>query len=378
MADYDLLSEDDFFSQSEPSTRKEKEKPKEEADQDAVQPTEEDDLFKDIDQTIQKSIEELPLDKEEAGDDLIAGEASEESFEAIKQELEDDEGQIETDEGAAPAPLITDYEDEKQEKISYKPFIIGGTIVIFLIVLFIVLYNLYWTGGQEKTEEKTPAKQEAVQEKPAVSPEELQKQKFYGSVYGKTKKKLNLATGFVSTANKNAKLTSFLIYGDDMMYEIFSPDREKLAKYSLDVRDRFPGTKVILDNTSIRPGKNGGVFGLFRVQQTGSSGEGTASSVTNPFTSAAEAQRWLTSLADYNKLKVGKTRNKAAGKKASFAVYEIEAEITGSFEGCNSFLQSVANSGKNVEIYKLTFNAVDQKSFKSSKYQLKLILKVYI
>ncbi len=381
MADYDLLNEDDFFSPSKPSPKKEEDK-KEEPPASSEPESEEEDIFKDIDQTIQKSIEELPLGEDEqaeqpAEESSFSAEPEEESFESIKQELEEEES--EPNEAAAAPSIITDYEDEKQEKISYKPFIIGGVIVVLLIVVFLVIYNVYWKTGPEVATQPAEKKQEAVESKPKISPEELKKQQFYSSVYTQTKNNLNLTTGYLLSATKKARLTSFLIYGNEMMFEIFSPNREQLAKYSLEIRDKVPGVKVMLDNTSIRPGKNGGVFGLFRVQSSAAAaGSSEAATVTNPFGSAAEAQRWLSSLADYNKLKVGKTRNRAVGKKQGFSVYEIDTELTGSYENCTSFLQSVANSGKNAEIYKLTFNAIDQKSFKTSKYQLKLILKVYI
>jgi len=370
MAGYDLLSEDDFFSQTGQSSQKDKKKEDEFIPPQGHEP-EEDDLFKDIDQTIQNGIEDIPVDRVE-GDELIEDASypeephEDESFDAIRQELEE-----ETIDAEEEKPLIDDYEDEKQEGVNYKPFIIGMVVVVLLIIAFIVLYKFFWSGEGEQAAEQ---KQEEVQQ-PKLSPEELRKQQFYNSVYTQTKNRLSLVSNFLSSLNKNAKLSSFLIYGDDFMFEVFSPNREQLAKYNLDVRDRFAGVKVTLDNTSIRPGKNGGVFGLFRVKETSSSSGAT---VNNPFTSAGEAENWLSSLAANHKLKIGKTKNRPAGSQDTFSVYEIETDMNGTFEKCNTFIKSIANSGKNISIHKLILNAGDQRYFKPSKYQLKLILKVYI
>ncbi len=373
MAEYDLLSEDDFFSQTGQSSQKDKKKEDEFIPPEGHE-TEEDDLFKDIDQTIQSSIEDIPMDRDEVEEDEIIEEppypeeaTEEESFDSIRQELEE-----ETVESEPEKPLIEDYEDDKQEGINYKPFIIGMVVIVFLIAAFIVLYNIFWSGEGEPAAEQT---QEEVQQGPKLSPEELRKQQFYNSVYSQTKNKLGLVSNFLSSLSKNAKLSSFLVYGDDFMFEVFSPDREQLAKYNLDVRDRFAGVKVTLDNTSIRPGKNGGVFGLFRVKGSSPSAGGA---VSNPFTSVGEAESWLSSLAANHKLKIGKTRNRAAGRQENFSVSEIEVDISGTFDNCNSFIQAIANSGKNISIHKLILNAADQRYFKLSKYQLKLILKVYI
>jgi len=373
MAEYDLLSEDDFFSQTERSSQKDKKR-----EDEFIPPQEhegdEDDLFKDIDQSIESSIEDIPLDKDEGEEDTLIEEppypeSSEEdqSYDSIRQELEE-----ETVEEEQEKPLIEDYEDEKQEGINYKPFIIGMIVVVLLIVAFIVLYNLFWSGEGEQAAEQT---QEEVQKEPKLTPEELKRQQFFNSVYAQTKNRMGLVSKFLSSLNQKNKLSSFLIYGNDFMFEVFSPDREQLAKYNLDVRDRFAGVKVTLDNTSIRPGKNGGVFGLFRVKETASSG---GAEVSSPFTSAGETGNWIKSLAANHNLSLGKIRNKMAGQQDAFSVYEIEADMSGTFDNCNSFIQAIANSGKNISIHKLILNAGDQRKFKLSKYQLKLILKVYI
>ena len=376
MAEYDLLSEDDFFSQTGQSSQKDKKK--EEKEEEYIPPqdheSEEDDLFKDIDQSIENSIEDIPLDKEESDEDEMIEEPpypgpseEDESFDTIRQELEE-----ETVEEEQNQPLIEDYEDEKQEGVNYKPFIIGLIVVVFLVVAFIVLYNLFWSGKGEQAAEQT---QEEVQKEPKLSPEELKKQQFINSVYAQTKNKMGLVSKFLSSLNKTAKLSSFLIYGSDFMFEVFSPDREQLAKYSLDIRDRFAGVKVILDNTSIRPGKNGGILGLFLVKESTSPAEVT---VNNPFTSAAEAGNWMKSLAANHKLNLGKIKTTMVGQQEAFTVYEIGANISGAFEDCNSFIQAIANSGKNISVHKLILNAADQRKFNLSKYKLTLILKVYI
>jgi hypothetical protein len=61
-----------------------------------------------------------------------------------------------------------------------------------------------------------------------------------------------------------------------------------------------------------------------------------------------------------------------------FTVYEIEATANGSINSCVNAMNAIASEGSNVKLHKLICSAVDQKSFTSENYQLKLVVKIYV
>ena len=65
-------------------------------------------------------------------------------------------------------------------------------------------------------------------------------------------------------------------------------------------------------------------------------------------------------------------------KKEIFTVSEISADFNGSYEACNKMVGAIGSSNKNIEIHKLNFTASDLRGFSREKYQLKIILKVYV
>jgi len=76
------------------------------------------------------------------------------------------------------------------------------------------------------------------------------------------------------------------------------------------------------------------------------------------------------------RLKDSKIRN--LGREQDFTVIELEANINGGVKNCLKLLNDVASSSKNIKVHKLNLTAVDQKNFSAKKYQLRMILKIFV
>lgn len=410
MADHDLLSEDDFFSQTGPQEKKPNKKENEE--ENASIEFEDEDLFKDIDDTIQRSIEDISVDKdEEISIDLLINddepveevleEEATEPLEELGQDLEEESYEEEYEEPAQEEyaeeeyeeeqyeqegyveeepeekSYLDDYEDDKQEGVNYRPFVIGAAIIIGVAVVVFALYQFVFKGDGEEVA-GADTKTEQVQTQTAQpSPEQIKRDRQYAEVAARTAVNLNTASSVASNASNNTKLSSVLIYGDEFLVEMFSNNRENLAKFNIDLRDKLNAAKVNLISTNERPGENGGVFGVFEIEKSASAGSGSGK-INSPFKSKEEAKNWLTSLAASNQVKVQKIGFGSTAKKDIFTVSEIVANFSGSYDSCSKMVRAIGSSSKNIEIHKLNFTASDLRGFSKGKYQLKIILKVYV
>jgi len=372
MATHDLLSEDDFFSQSESTKEKKKEEPL--ADTDEAQ------LFDDMKDDIHKSIDDMPLEDEDAGDDIIINEEDdaflpeEDAEETVLDEEEPAEDEREL--AAESQPLLTEYEDEKQEGLNYKPFYIGGAIILFLVLLFFA-YQFFFSGDNSAEPPKAETSAEKAIE-PVRSQKEIRRENYMATLAGQTGRQLSLVSNAVGSTNKSTKLSSVLIYGSDFFIQVFSDNRENLAKYNIQLREKLSPKKLGLISSTVRPGSNGGIFGLFDIGKENDAPGSAKRKVINSIGGSDEAKRWLTELAKNDGVKIKDIKINQDNPVPDFAVYRMEALFNGSLESCNKLLDSISQAGKNISIHKLNFMAGDQKKFSSGKYQLKMILKIYV
>ena len=87
---------------------------------------------------------------------------------------------------------------------------------------------------------------------------------------------------------------------------------------------------------------------------------------------------WLRNILTTNKLTVKNYKDRSTKTQDLFKIHEIETIANGSISSCLNALNAIAAAGSNIKVYKLTCSAVDQQSFGSSNYQLKLVLKIYV
>ena len=369
MADYDLISNSDYFSEEE------KEKKQEEAPDLQPSPqTDEDDVFA-------KPESEQPPEPEP---EIPSPPATEADFsEDVQRDLPMDEVPEQAEESVESTEPdradLLEFIEEKQEGINYRPLIYIALVIILLIVGYFAV-SKFLLGGKESAEteqavaEKTKVEQPA---KNAPSPEELKRKEFLSSVAATVQSNLNLLTNLSGVAGKKSRITSILLYNPDFLFQIFAPSRAELAKVNMNLRNQFSHYKISLISTEPRPGTNG-ILGLFKVDLSSAPPAGGGQQeLSSLLETPQKAREWIDYLATNSGIKTKDFRFKNIGSKESFAVYEISSTITGSLSGCLAFLESMASSGKNVSIHKLNLTAQDQKTFNPKKYQLRIIFHLY-
>lgn len=356
MGKNDLLSEDDFFTLNDKN-----ENPSDEPD--IRKTTEEEDLFK-----------ELEFDRP----DPVQNESG---AELVVDELEDqpvpistpDEQDMATPELPAEKTKETtstyryEFEDNAQDRVNYKPVIIWIFVIAILVVIGYFAWN-YFTGDKE------PVVVEEVQQGP--SPEEIARANFYSSLTGKTHYHNAQISKIMSiTSNKN-RLSSLMLYENDFVFEVFSKDRAALARYLRELQNKFGASQVTLNTTTDRPGSSGGVFGLFNLSldQNGTD----KAEVTEPCASVDDVKAWLNDLAGGNSLQIGEIRTSSIDSRDIYRGTQVEATFKGGIDGLSGFMNQFVNSNKNVIIHKLSLISTDLRNYNPKKYQLKLILKVYM
>lgn len=403
MKDHDILGQEDYFVNPKPEDKKDdKEKPEDAfppRQPEEVHPEETEDLFDTPDEDEEKDdfefpglneIEESDADSASAGQKKPREQSGDflddvnDSFKLDNNEADDEiyEEPEYTEPGYEDEEYVYDsYEDEKQEKVGYKPIIIGGIVIVLLTVAFFAIWQ-FFLKDSPKTEiaetpstpaqTETPGTAETVQTR-----EEQQKTQYFSTLAGKASQDLSFLSQLIGTMNNNNRLSSILLYGDDLFLQVFSDNRDGLAKLNLKLKDNFKSDKFSIVSTEQRPGSNGGVFGLYSINLKNRSGNNQAQ-VNNPLSGANEAEAWLQSLVRQNNVNIKGIKHRSPSSSDQFQVYEIETNIAGPLQDCLNLLKGIAAAGKNIEIHKLTFNAADQRTFNKSNYLLTMILNVYV
>lgn len=385
MPDYDLMSEDDFFSELKDEKKKQESEKKPEP-QAASEPPVEDDLFSrpPEEEASASMVEEEPFAEEEENQTGDFSQDIHDSLEIDEQETQpvpdvDEEEEMDLEEEAAPEEAPIEYEDEKQEKINYKPLVYIFLAVVLIIIGYFVVSTFILGGGgkeeaqQQKAAEKAPV---AAQKEQGPSPEEIKKKAFENQLAATTSRQMNFLGDFSSIAGKHSRISSILLYGSDLLIQVFAKDRSALAKVSLNLKNNFKNQKIEIISSDERPGGNG-VLGLFKVTLSAAGARGGAE-VSSPLETAQAAQQWLEFLAQNSNLKLKNVQYRSAGEQDNFVVYELSAAANGRLDNCLKLLSAISSSAKNIKIHKLNLTAVDQKNFNPKKYQLKLIIKIFV
>ena len=391
MANFDLISEDDFFSGEE------KKKPDQEMPEKS-QPDE--DLFArplpDIEETVfeQNDMPDEPLDLDDIAEQQSApqdfSEDVKENFDfstsdtdavqpefpekpaAVSEPQQEPEPELSKEKGEE----LPDYYDDKQKQISYKPFIIGALIVVITGALIYFAKSFLFNSSETAPVEKQKTEQAASEAK-GPSQEEIRKTNFYKDLAGKTKNTTSNIISISGAVLQKARLSSVLFYGSDLIFEAFAKTRAGLAKLNIKLKEEFKNNKINIVSSQDRPGTNGGVFGIYKMILAGGGGS-AASTVSNPFKSASEAKDWLSFLVENGSLKMKAFKTRSLGRRSGFDAVELDASVFGSRDNCLQLIKSIGDANRNIMVSKLSLNAVDQRSFNSKKYQMRLILQIFM
>ena len=380
MAKYNLLEDDDIFDEDDDLTDQ-KEKSEPESALDETLDIEIDEQFLNID----------PEEKsEEAGNDFgsqldIDASANFES-ETIDPEPEQDLEEIEPvadiptetkhESSLEEKPYLTDdFEDEKQAGINYKPIVIGAVILLFFALIYFAIDTWVLTDSENEPQAiETPSQK--TPEQIRQEQEAARKAEFLGTLTAKTNSDAEAINQIIQTTKGKAKLSSVLLYDKTFMFEVFGSTRNDIASFNMNLKQKMAQQAYEIISSSTRPGANGGVFTLFKGEIGASNAtSGTASQPT--LNTVKDAENKLSQSANANGLKVVSVQNRPVGDESNFKKYEIETTLNGSLDACQKFISGLAE-GTQAKIHKLNLTAVDQKSFQTARYQLKLILEIFV
>lgn len=413
MAKYNLLEDDDIFD--EEFDDKQNDSVEEEKPAAAPEVTLEDELDINLDDELLQideddeddtttdfqslDIEDLELENETIEEEIVNQELQEDDpySNILDQGLEEPSAEPALEQEPEPTPEPTpepegeekkekivipdDYEDDKQEGVNYKPVILGVAAVLLLIIGYFVIdaYVLNPSvpdmaqNDKEKSATETPKSTAETQK----ANEAKKREAFLATVSGPSKQKLNMALDVVSSISGEAALSSMLIYGNSMMFEVFGQSRSDIAKVNMNLKETMPAHNFEVIYSNKRSGTEDNTMGLFKseIPDNAAGGSGKAK---KSFSSVGAFQEWVSNNANVNGLKVDRIQNRKTGSKESFTSYEVEAVIKGPKAGCNTLTGKLASDVNQAKINKLNMSAVDQKSFQSDTYQLTLILEIFI
>jgi Tfp pilus assembly protein PilN len=357
MGKNDLLSEDDFFAASD--------KPENPSDENIIpSANDEDDLFKELE------FDRSDSEQQESGPEIVLDNAEDQPVplsDTDNDPIPATPESIEEKVKEATSTYRYDFEDDAQDKVNFKP-------VIIIIIVIVVLAAAGYFGWDYIMGEGEPEVVEEVQQGP--SPEEIARANFNASLTGKTRYHNSQISQVMSLTSDKNRLSSLMLYGNDFVFEVFSKDRAALARYLREMESKYGTNRVSLNTTTDRPGSRGGVFGQFNLtlDQNGTD----KAEVADPFSSGDAVQAWLKNLANSNSLQISEVKSSSIPAIDIYRGSQYETTLRGGIEGVGSFLSQLANSNKNIVIHKLSLISTDLKNFSPKKYQLKLILKVYM
>ncbi len=380
MAKYNLLDDDDIFDEEEKSSS---EKPKDtekneisSTDEESIEINIDDDLSE-IDPTSQidddeLEIEEKPLEfaeitsEEEQEEPSLEKEPSTDTI--FNQSKVDNEGQAPADE----KPYLTDdYEDDKQGGLNYKPIIWIALILLGIVLTYFALdYFVFSKADQPVSEQQENVK----------TPEEIQREQeaarkaqFLGSISAETSSDLNMIGNVINNASSSAKMSAIYLYGDEFLFEVFGKSRDDLAKVNIQLKNQ--PEKYLVISSTIRPGNNGGVLGVFKAEAQRSASRG--GQAQPKYSSISDFETKFKNFTKNSGIKIEKLTNKLETNQNGFQKYEVVTDMKGSFNSCKNFLSGLAANNAHIKIQKLNLVAADQSSF-GNTYNLRLILEIFI
>jgi len=224
MANFDLISEDDFFSE-EKKAKPEKPLPeKPQPEEDLFTQPEQEDIFS-ADELTETPDINLPEESAEPAHDF--SEDLDDNFDfsdSLSEDADQDEAapaptptpkpeidleqpvedEPETDQMRKESYEMSDYYDEKQSKINYKPFVWGALALIAVVVLFFVGKSYLFDGSDSAALEAEQKAAQPAAETAGPSPEELRRTNFFSNLAAKTNQTTSDLSGISGAAMKQA------------------------------------------------------------------------------------------------------------------------------------------------------------------------------
>ncbi|NOX90842.1 MAG: hypothetical protein GXO77_17720 [Calditrichaeota bacterium] len=392
MAEHDLLNEDDFFEKLKKEKRATEQPEKEEKPAEPQQEQEplETDLFEkqefQLEEEKEEQIEQEPefdLDSKPEEEEKVEKEEEVESFHEEQREqdffktLGEPESEPESfDDKPEKYVFPEEFEDEKLPGINFKPIIIGVVVFIVLAALLYVLRGVFFGGKEEESvSAKEKVSEQPVSQPAPPNPLEVKKTEYLNTLAGKNFYNLNLVKKIEGAVRaNNAQISSVLFYVDELSFEIFSKNRAQLAAITMQLRDVLGSEKATLVATDERPGD--GITGIFTVKLKGGAEKVT---VTQKLSDLSSFQQWLEALGTQFNIKMISFKE-FSNSPDQFGLQKrrVQFKGKGSYDDCLKFLSAIAASNRNLNVHKMIISATDQKTFNKAKYQIELVVDLFI
>jgi len=387
MAKYNLLEDDDLFDDDDIVPEKDVE-----AQSSVGALDETNDLDIEIDEDL-LNIEAPEADVDSAFDinsDMSAAEEEPETNISEPSVLDGIPEQEQRSDPPMPESLSTatvmrkDFVDEKQGGLNYKPIIIGGVIIIAIILAIIGIKHYFFSGPSSSTADQetvidndvTPEQTADALTKQKAEKAKQQKLEFLNTIFSKNQNKGRLAGQVLNAMGGSAHLSSLLLYDQSFLFEVFGKTRDNIAKANIRLKSQAPQSRFNVVSSSVRPGSSGGVLSVFKGDVSTQNSAATVAT-TDKFKSISDLENALNSGAKTAGLKTVHLVNHLKSEKSGFQLFEVDADFSGSLKSCTNYI-STLKSMPQIDIHKMRIIAKDQKTFNAKKYEISLILEVFI
>ena len=343
-----------------------------------------DDIFSTMESERKASIsEELPIveettDESEQFSEVVDEAAPENEFEEYQVESDQNVEVDETAESEYPQPYqkpdrqsLLEEIEESQEKINYKPVIIGIGAVAVVVILFFLVSNIFF--GDE-VDEGESQKVETAEERMQREQSE-RKQNFLSELNKTTGHKMSSVYLIAGLGLKNIKFSSILLYGNTLDLEVFARDRESLANFNLKIKNNQKIKDYSIESVDNRPGSQGGLFALYDINLGGI--QTTPTALSNQVTNTSPGA-WASSAPNQAGLNIRGQRQVSNRKENLFSISRNEYELRGSLNNCLTLIKNLAATNQNLAIHKLSLLPTDQRQMSPSSYMLKLVIDFYL
>lgn len=265
-----------------------------------------------------------------------------------------------------------DYEDSKIQGINWKPLLIWTTVFIAIVAIGFFGYTWFFANGEKEV---------VVEQQPTISPQEqlrLEQEKkkiaFVKNIVAEKSSRLNNFSNLSNLKMTNVSYSSVLLYGNSFNFEIFGESRDDIAKYNQNLKKNNYDDNFKIVSVDSRPGTNGGIFALYKVEGSVAAGSGPQADPKIDTNIQATIQQ----LIGKHSLKLKTDRVISRKKVDQFEMIRKEFSFSGSENNCLKFLNDLNTTNSNFNVHKITLIPSNQKNIKSSKYNLSVIFDFYV
>ena len=270
-----------------------------------------------------------------------------------------------------PFDLGSDYADEKQPGMNYKPFLIGLAAVAAIIIIYFSIDYFFLSNDQTADSEMVV---ETPEEK-AQREREERRQAFFSNLNTKNQHRLSYISSLSNLSTDDVKFSSLLLYENSFNFEIFATNREKLARFNMNLKNSGKFSNFSIETAENRPGSRGGVFALYNLNLT-SAPAGTGATAEKAV--ATTPANWIAGSTNQFSLSVHSQRQISNRTENQFSVTRHEIILTGAEGNCMNLIKNIASQKSNIFTHKLNLLPSNQRDMSKSAYELRLVLDFYM